>query len=783
MLLADEEISPWTEELVAYYMERYSTAGDLVLDPFASQPALLRAAATSRRRLVLNHFSPAASLGLQFMASPPLPAALDAVFTRIADAPRRGRTLADRLTALYETFCPQCAQTCTATHYVWSRASGEPIEKAYVCPHCDSEGLVPVDRADLELSAGLEIRGAAYWGLLSRLVAPGDAQTGEARSLIELYTPRALNAISELITAVEQRLEGQAEQDLGRVLVLYVLRRCISLCQPPGQTAARSPGSDGERLRPPPRFIEYNVWLAFQEAYELLRSQSPGQAPLVASLAGLLAADGQGSAWLPCLPLQDLVQRLQPGSIRLILSDPPLFDPGMYALSFLWSGWLFGRSEAARLKQMLALRGATWDWYARVMTVALRSLVPLLAPGGVVVLAFSDRSSQRLQALMVAAAQAGLWPVAQSYQLPMVAEDVSPAWRMVLQVAASREPGAPVDVEHAARLAAQDVAKAVIQERGEPGPWSMLHTNFAVRWAQLDVLAASADDPQVSRRPVSYLLEQSRLACSPEMPLPDLRFYPAGKGTHLDQWAPRRPPGQLPLADRVEQHVAQLLWQGVATFSEIQQSVYGAFPGWLTPDAALVAACVDSYAQEVDGSLVLRAEDDLQRRAGEGSEILRQLQDLGHRLGYGVWLSSQGQSGTIGLVSMPLPGKGKTADWEPVSVAWHREGRPAYVFAMAIQAVLYPWLVPPPETLQGCPAYVVLPGGRAGLLDFKLRRCPAWRDCLAETGWEFVKFRHLRRLAAQPDLTLAGFRARIALDPVVALPGAQLTLFDEHAGA
>ncbi|MCB0001780.1 MAG: hypothetical protein KDH86_04455, partial [Anaerolineae bacterium] len=81
--------------------------------------------------------------------------------------------------------------------------------------------------------------------------------------------------------------------------------------------------------------------------------------------------------------------------------------------------------------------------------------------------------------------------------------------------------------------------------------------------------------------------------------------------------------------------------------------------------------------------------------------------------------------------------------------------------------------------LEFLPRYVVLPGGRAELLDFKLRRCPSWRGQLAWTGWEFIKFRHIRRLAAVPDLTLAGFRARAGMDPVVTLPGQQLALFDE----
>jgi hypothetical protein len=113
-------------------------------------------------------------------------------------------------------------------------------------------------------------------------------------------------------------------------------------------------------------------------------------------------------------------------------------------------------------------------------------------------------------------------------------------------------------------------------------------------------------------------------------------------------------------------------------------------------------------------------------------------------------------------------------------VVWHTQGEPAFAFAVVAQAGLHPWLAAPSEALAACPRYVALPGGRAGLLDFKLRRCPVWRIRLAWTGWEFIKFRHLRELAGQAGLTLAGFRARIGLDPIVTLPGQQLVLFDEE---
>lgn len=780
-LLWGEEPHLWTPALVSHYLERYSQAGDLVLDPFASQPALLQAAATSRRRLVLNHFSPAASLALQVGASPPDRASLDAVFTRMADAPRRGRTLAERLMALYETICPECARTCTASYFIWDRDSGEPVEKAYHCLDCQSAGRVSVDMADIELAASFEIRGAAYWGLLSRLVAPGDPQTAAARALIELYTPRALIAVSELIIAMEQRLDQSEDQQVGRALILHALQRCISLRPVPDD-----PGQPGTRerpatqpLHPPQQSLEHNVWLAFEEAYHRLRARETRYVPLATGLAALLRPEGEGLAWLSCLLMHDLTQELETGSVDLVLSSPPPFDPGMYALSFLWTGWLFGRERASRLKQMLAVRGASWDWYARVMAVALRGIRPLLRPDGHLVLAFSDRSARRLLALLIAADQAGFRLVAQATQVPLTRTEELAAWRFVFDLEQPVRPKPAETLEDLLQQASRDAANALIEARGEPIPLTLLHSACSARWLEAGLLAPLAEHDHGSRRPVSFLVRQARLALAPDMPPENLRFHPAIVDDDQAQWAPVVLPASPPLADRVERRVAGLLQTGSQSLEEVFNAVYADFPGWETPDRGLVAACIESYGLS-DGDVVrLREEDQPERRARDRGEMLLRLHDLGHRLGFQVWVGEIEKTRASGLVPLGRGGPLPSRNWTPAGLVWHEDGHPSHAFALAVEAVLLPWLLPAPDDLGGCPRYVVLPGGRAALLDYKLRRCPAWRGRLAVSGWEFIKFRHLRKLAAQPDLGLAGFRARIALDPVVALPGSQLALFDE----
>lgn len=773
-----DEGRPWTAALVDYYLRHYSAPGDLVVAPFATQPILARAGVINQRRILLNHYSPATLLTVSVGAEPPLPSALDAIYSATADAPRRGRTLSHYLQSLYESICPECAQTFAATYFVWDRDAGEPVAKGYACPHCGNHGEAPADLADSNLAAGLEVRGAAYWGLLSRLVAPGDPQTAEARALLELYTPRTLIVISELLATIEQRVKDPAERRAGQALVLHVMQRCLAQAAPNGVNATAETLQLPEHLQLPPRFVEHNAWLAFTEAYRLLRQRPSHPLRQSTDLAGLLSSRGPGSALWLSVSLQELARQLQPDSVTLAISEPPRLAPSQYPLSYLWSSWLFGRKAVAHLKPMLAVQNTDWDWYARVMTAALRNVRRVLKPEGHLVLALSGASARQPLALLYAASQAGLRLVAHATQAPLVPDDGEPAWQLVFGV---RGP-APALVTTATfdqrlRQAAQEAVHDLLHARGEPAPAVLAHTAVAARWAE-ELLLSDADAGQeMGRRPVTALVQQSRLALAPELAPQGLRYMPGAADNPVPQWTAEDLVGQ-PLADRVELAVAELLAQGEHDADALFDQIYARFPGWLTPDHALITACLDSYSVREADKVRLRPEDEPGARARERTDMLALLHDIGRRLGYQVWRAASER--TAASAAPPLADGDPPDDpaWAPASLVWHEAGRPVQAFALASQALLLPWLAPPPVALDDCPRCVVLPGSRAGLLAFKLRRTPAWRARLAESGWEFVKFRHLRRLAAMPDLTRASWRARVGLDPAVILPGAQLPLFD-----
>jgi hypothetical protein len=95
---------------------------------------------------------------------------------------------------------------------------------------------------------------------------------------------------------------------------------------------------------------------------------------------------------------------------------------------------------------------------------------------------------------------------------------------------------------------------------------------------------------------------------------------------------------------------------------------------------------------------------------------------------------------------------------------WREEGQIVYLFAVISSAVISSHLLGPP--LPARRRFLVLPGGRAGLVAFKLRRDPRLRAAMASGNWIVVKFRHIRRMAGDAHLTRATLEPAFAGDPL-----------------
>jgi hypothetical protein len=283
------------------------------------------------------------------------------------------------------------------------------------------------------------------------------------------------------------------------------------------------------------------------------------------------------------------------------------------------------------------------------------------------------------------------------------------------------------------RLAMTGAAEQTLRDLGEPAGYGTLHSAAVLelgRQRRLAEMWTSEETPPLTR--ITEEME-TILASGGRFQ----RMDPRGELESGLFWLVNPAQAATPLSDRVETAVLEMLRAdpGIST-TEVEVRLCDALRGLRTPDRRLVLACLASYAvEDPPGHWQVRPEDEAGARLQDTDEIRAILQELGARLGYQV---------TSG----------------DVTVVWEESGRQAFHYHVQGTAEL--------EAVLGGPAegerVIVLPGGRALLVAEKERRDPRLRAWLA-SGGRIVKFRHVRRLAAEPSLHARNLSDRLGLDP------------------
>lgn len=743
------------------YVQRFTRSGDLVVDLFCQGATIVQETANAGRRALGLSVNPvllvAARLGLDRRE----PGALNAAFTRLADSPKGEDMLRRYLASLYRSACPICGAPGIAEWFAWDRNRGCPFRKAVRCSKCGGVQEGRSDDEDLQAARRIQPRGLAYYYALDRVAPLGHPARGRAAELLELYTPRNLSALMDLC----RRLEGLEAGEEVRIGLTGVLLDCFDAgcsLDPYGEERPRP-----RTLRVPTRYIERNVWICFEERFSRLLAEDtspPPQTPPRSeegdrmrrgqNPAALAGGEGEGYALEECAA-RDAEDVVPSGGAALIFADPPRPDGVFWALSALWAGWLWDSPASQALRPFLRRRRFDWDWHWRVLRVALDAAGPLLSPAGYLATMFSDPDPTLLESTCLAASGAGYdlegWGYSREVGYRLV-------WRWKPEVAdrgSQSNASDPETMAHDLTAVARDAMVDALRARGEPASWALLHACAYARLAERGLLArAVATTEQGSGASVLAFAADAVRRALEAAPLLQL----AGReATEEPLWWLAHPGRAVepPLADRVESVVCALLAQRPAwDLEELVDGVYARFPGPLTPELTLVQVCIDSYSVEEGDALRLRPEDEPQQRVAE-LEVLRQdLAQLGQRLGFRVGRRVRG--------------------WD---VRWLEGGQEMYVFAISAAAALGSHLLASRVASEGAQRCLVLPGGRARLVDLKLQRDPRLARSVELDGWQFIKFRHVRRLVAKEELDRHALKTVLGLDPIAEQEAAQIPLF------
>jgi hypothetical protein len=737
---------PLAEGVAAEYAGRYSQPGNVLFDPFGQSAQLaLEAAITGQRILVVN-LNPVArfALGLAF---DPLPeTTLRAALTRLGDQPKDGERLEVHLQDLFRTTCPDCGAAVQADYFEWDKEAGQPVSKVF---YCSTDGAMlarPADEADTQAARRFPARSLNYHWALDRATPTGDPDREHSALALAAYTPRVLHALVLLLHKFEALGPAGDERRALEALLLAAFDEAASVW-PPGH----DPHSRPRTLHPPARFREFNPWRAMENAVGQLAG--PAHPVALCPPKELFSGESGGCVTLIGGSAREAAGRLPPGRVALGLTALPRPNPAFWGFSALWAAWLWGRAEAAPIRAVVHHRRTDFDWHEQGLRQALQAVRPALAADARLVGLLPDAEAGLVEAALTAADGAGL-----ALRLDESAYRSDPfELQAVWQAAAIEDEAAqPEAVPNRVRREAVEASRRALLARGEPARWPALAPGVWMHLAERGLLRAA-----VQAAPDRPLALVSQAVAAGHLGDPSLTRFNTEREAELpdgEWWLKANTDAAEPLADRVEREVWRLLaWGDRIDEPEVEAVVCQAAVGLAAaPERRLVRACLASYAEENEAGLWrVRPEDQPAARAADQAEIAEALAGLGQRLGYNTRLE-------------------RDSGDEARRVEWRESDQLVYSFNVQATAALGGCLARPTSPAQE--RFVVIPGGRAGLAAYKLRRDPRLGQA-AESGiWSLLKYRHVRRMAADQGIDRAAFAATLPLDPVVEKPAAQIPL-------
>ena len=361
----------------------------------------------------------------------------DAGLSTVATYPRGDVELRRLIEQQFTSRCPTCGRPVVVEEFIWESGADAPSRKVFRCSFCREQArgneprIAPVDDEDVRLAKSTDGRAAARAALRSRfpVLDGGRALPDE---LLDLYTPRTLFALEQIIERLDTQLKAApvaAGLKLGLVHALLPISRLSGY---PGRTAALRI-RHGHVQQPTSRsWRERNPWLAFEEGCREVRgfmarveagtaSFQPrpgddietlidGTANVVLRTGPAYLSGNEPMFWSrrPVLP-----GRLDPRSrVRLVLTQPPVrWSVENVSFAYLATSLVLGREAAGSLPLEWVFGAPPSNDRGRDATALRRSLLavrPVLARDAKAVVLLDRGGASGLVAGVLGGVGAGL---------------------------------------------------------------------------------------------------------------------------------------------------------------------------------------------------------------------------------------------------------------------------------------------------------------------------------------------------------------------------------------
>jgi len=755
--------------IVESWLKERVSPGDWILDPFGASPQLASEAARAGYRVLVVAYNPIARFLLELAADPPTESELRAAIADLAISPKGEERLEPHIRSLYLTECLQCGKSVSAEAFIWKRGASAPTSRIYDCPNCMESGEFPTSESDAKRAARFGKSNLHHARALERVAAFDDPDRVHVEEALSTYLPRAVYALFTILNKLDN-LPPNRHRALA-ALMLPVFDKANTLWQyPTERTRPR-------KLNVPSHFRENNIWIELENAVSIWSQNTSAKElgfnpipitswpELPPNSGGICLFDGR---------LNDLVFQILKDpitiEIKAVSGALPRPNQAYWSLSALWAGWLWGRDEAEKLKGVLRRRRYDWAWHCTALQKVFSRLIQILGPGIPIMGIIGEAEAGFLSAAIIAARMTRTKLLNVSLR-----EKIGQAqlfWiRSMEQDIIENKTGPEPEIELISLF--HQAADNYLRACCEPVSYFRLDSSVLYSLAESDktVISSKIDTPSNMLARINNTFQ--------ELLYQKNGFRRYGGGEHsldtANYWLLDEDSEKLyksgkfvTLSDRVEIKVANYLQEHPGcSFSEMDKSACQAFPGLLTPERDLILQCIKSYGKlkpHKSDCWILRAQDTTEGRSEDITEMKYHLEQIGIHLKYEV---SRFESEQLKL-RMPL-----SISILP-SLTWQdTDGEIKFEFFVISTAIISNLIFQIKDFRIGglnidelhLQRIIVLPGGRAGLLGYKLQQDAHLRNAV-ESRWQFLKFRNLRRLSENSLLTRDNLQHYLALDPL-----------------
>jgi len=333
--------------IVAYFIEKYSKKGDIVLDPFSGYGVTGIEALKLNRKPILNDINPIATFISKVIIKP---LDLNKVKNTFNFFQER---IKPQIEALYKISCPyHKGHDAIATHYIHQNGSIGKIW--FSCPICKLEKgeKIPSEK-ELRTYYQLTYGDIPFWFPQNIKLFDNSRINSRANmNITEFFTPRNLYAISILYHEIEN-IRDQSIRDFFKLVFTGAIPQMSNMV-----FVVKNRGKFNGKLHKskeevgswvigywiPSEHFEINVWRCFENRYKKVVK---GKKEAMEVLNHVAITDsynelisGKRRALISTTSATDL-SFIPDESIDYILTDPPHGDRIPYLeLSALWASWL-----------------------------------------------------------------------------------------------------------------------------------------------------------------------------------------------------------------------------------------------------------------------------------------------------------------------------------------------------------------------------------------------------------------------------------------------------------